>query len=241
MPPVQRLIITREKERSRPWADQLRDEGRQVLELPLLRFVAVPPEPGLADRTFDWILFTSPQGVRAFFASGLRVGDARLGTLGEGTARSLAEAGRSDNLGIQARDGRELATAFVALGEEGCRVLLPGPRKRGPEVMEILTEAGFQVTTAVLYETMPVPAEELPDQPFAEGDVVLFCSPSTVRAFCARWNTRPCAVAIGETTAAVTRQEGFPTTVAETPDLDAMIRAAGADPHASPSNRESRS
>lgn len=234
-----RIVVTREKEQGRPWVAELTARGLPVLELPLLRYAPVAPVPGLADETFDWILLTSPQGVRAFITSGLEMGRARVGVLGEGTARTLADAGLNDDLGLRVRDGRELATAFVALAAEGSRVLVPGPRKRGPAVEQILTEAGFQVTLAPLYETLPVPAAELPDDPFTDHDLVFFCSPSTVRAFCARWDARPAAVAIGETTAAVTRQEGFATAVAETPDLDAMLRAAGLDHHPSPVSRES--
>ena len=227
MPTTTRVIITREKEQGRPWAGQLRSNGWPVLELPLLRFSPVVPANDLIRKTFEWILFTSPQGVRAFFAAGLQVGSAKLGTLGEGTAAVLREVGHSDSLGIQVRDGRELATAFIALVDERARVLLPGPRHRGPEVEEILTAAGFNLTVAPLYETLPVPVDELPEDPFTPDDLVFFCSPSTVRAFCDKWDARPAVVAIGETTAAVTRQEGFPTAVAETPDLEAMIQAAG--------------
>ena len=88
---------------------------------------------------------------------------------------------------------------------------------------------------------MPVPPEELPNTHFDDNDIVFFCSPSTVHAFCAKWNARPLAVAIGETTAAVTQQEGFATVVAETPDLEAMIRAAGLDTLATPITPENES
>ena len=236
-----RIIITREQDLNSVWAAKLQMWGLPVLELPLLRFTALAPAPEVIAGAFDWILFTSPQGVRAFFDAGLSVGNARLGTLGPGTARTLEEAGHADNLGIRAQDGRELATTFVAMAQEGTRVLLPGPKLRGPEVEEILTAAGYEVTVAPLYETLPVPVEELPEAPFAEGDVIFFCSPSTVRAFCAAWTQRPEAVAIGETTAAVMRQEGFATRVAETPDLEAMIQAAGLDSHATPFTPESES
>lgn len=231
-----RIIVTREREQGRPWVEELTRRGHAVLELPLLQFRQLPMPAGLADKGFDWILLTSPQGVRAFLAAGLEIQGARLGVLGDGTASALAAAGLGDDLGLRARDGRELATAFVGIAELGARVLLPGPRKRGPEVEEILTAAGFEVTSAALYETLPVAAPELPEVAFQPDDRVFFCSPSTVRAFCGKWDARPRAVAIGETTAAVTRQLGFATSVAETPDLDAMIRAAGLDPIASPNS-----
>ena len=239
--PFKRVIITREAERTRPWADTLRQKGIPVLEMPLLRFVSLEVDPSLLDQEFDWILLTSPQGVEAFLAAGLKIGNAQLGTLGQGTAQALKEAGCQDNLGITAKDGRELATAFVALAPEGSRVLLPGPRQRGPEVEEILSEAGYQVTTAPLYETVAISPDELPDVPFAEGDVVFFCSPSTVRAFCEKWDARPEGVAIGETTAAIMRQEDFATRVAESPNLEAMVQAAGLDLPEQTHSRESQS
>lgn len=229
MTEIKRIVITRDPERTRLWAERIRNWGYSTLELPLLRFAPLEPDLDLRNRTFDWILFTSPQGVRAYLQADLNPRGARLGTLGQGTASVLRELGLSDNLGIGARDGRELANAFVALAPEGSTVLLPGPRQRGPEVEQILTAAGYQVKMAPLYETLPVPPEELPHTTWEEGDLVLFCSPSTVHSFCGKWDFRPRCVAIGETTAAVTRQKDFPTQVAATPDLEAMLRAAGLD------------
>ncbi len=225
-----RIVITRDPERTQLWARRLESEGYPVLELPLLRFEAIAPDTELRNQSFDWILFTSPQGVRAFLGADLNPRGARLGTLGQGTAGVVAELGLTDHLGIAARDGRELANAFVALAPEGSTVLLPGPRQRGPEVEQILTEAGYQVTMAPLYETLPVPPQDLPADPWQPGDLVFFCSPSTVRAFCGKWESRPRAVAIGETTAQAAIKAGFETVVAATPDLDAMLRAAGLEP-----------
>lgn len=241
MSSYKRVIITREAERTRPWADSLRQKGIPVLEMPLLRFVPLEIEPSLLKQEFDWILLTSPQGVEAFLAAGFQVGSARLGTLGPGTAQALKDAGCQDNLGISAKDGKELATAFVALAPEGSRVLLPGSKRRGPDVEDILTEAGYQVTAAPLYDTVAISPDKLPDVPFAEGDVVFFCSPSTVRAFCEKWDARPEGVAIGEITAAVMRQEDFATRVAEFPNLEAMIQAAGLDYLEPTHSRESQS
>jgi uroporphyrinogen-III synthase len=75
-----------------------------------------------------------------------------------------------------------------------------------------------------------VPPEQLPPAPLAAGDVIFFCSPTAVRAFAAAWNDRPDCVAIGATTAAVAREAGFTPEVAATPDLEAMLRAAGLGP-----------
>ena len=234
-----RIVITRQREQGLPWVRRLEEAGLPVLNLPLLRYAAVPVDPQVDTADFDWILFASPQGVRAFVEAGLERGTARLGSLGTGTARTLGEVGLEDDLGIAARDGRELALAFVALAPEGARVLLPGPVRRSEALPGILADAGYEVTVLNLYETLPV--EDLPEDPLRDDDLLFFCSPSAVRAFCGRYHRRPAAIAIGEATAAVTRQEGFATRVADTPDLEAMLRVAGLDQFTSTSKRESRS
>jgi uroporphyrinogen-III synthase len=59
-----------------------------------------------------------------------------------------------------------------------------------------------------------------------------------VRAFTDAWAERPRCVTIGATTADAARPAGFETAVAVTPDLSAMVRAAGLDPLLGPSTPE---
>ena len=59
---------------------------------------------------------------------------------------------------------------------------------------------------------------------------MFFASPSAVRAFVGAYAERPECVAIGETTARAALEAGFPAAVAATPDLEAMVLAAGLDP-----------
>jgi uroporphyrinogen-III synthase len=236
-----RIVITRQEAQAQPWVRSLSAAGLSVLQLPLLRYASLPVEAAPDPDGFDWILFASPQGVRAFLDGGWSTGSARIGSLGPGTARTLLDAGLKDDLGLSAVDGAELARAFVDLAPGGETILLPGPLKRGTALADILTEAGYRVTRLDLYETLPVPAAMLPDNPILPGDLVFFCSPSAVKAFCLHWDDRPEAIAIGETTAKITRKEGFPTRVAETPDLDAMLRAAGLEEYTPTQSRENPS
>ena len=229
-----RIVLTRQQESNQIWTRQLAAEGHRVLELPLLRFEPVPVPEGFSLTGFDWILFTSPQGVRAFVEAGLQPGSARIATLGAGTRSVLTEQGWSDELGADYLDGSELAAAFAAQVQPPARVLLPGPERRMGDPRESLETAGFSVTELPLYSTRPIPPEALPVAPFADGDIVFLCSPSTVRAFASAWDERPPCVAIGETTAVVTRELGFPTVVADTPDLNAMVLASGLDPLSGP-------
>lgn len=224
-----RIVVTRTREQCRPWRRALEAAGCDLLELPLLRFDVLPAPDGLAPSAFDWILFTSPQGVRAFHDAGFTTDGAGVGVLGAGTAAALAACGGRDDLGIRERDGAGFAHAFALVAEAPASVLLPGPERRLDEPRATLTAAGFDVTDLPLYRTSAVPPADLPDAPWREGDIVFFASPSAVRACVAAWDDRPPCVAIGDTTARAARDAGFDVAVADAPDLQAMVRAAGLD------------
>jgi len=236
-----RIILTRQRDRNKAWAARLVTAGHAVVEVPLIRYESLPVPSGLDASNFDWILFTSPQGVKAFTAAGFSPGDARMAALGAGTAAVLSEAGLRDDLGARTLDGAEFAQAFLARVSNPGRVLLPGPDRRLAEPRASLSAAGFEVTELPLYQTCSVPAKELPTVEFTPGDIVFFCSPSTVRSFAEAWTVRPRCVAIGETTAQTSRPAGFETVVAATPDLSAMVLAAGLGPLPEPVTPEMES
>ncbi len=233
-----RIVLTREAAQCRPWREALAAVGAAVLELPLLRYSPLPSPADVDPAAFDWVLFTSPQGVRAFADAGLSPGTVRVGALGSGTAAALADHGWRDDLGARGCDGVELVRAFVKAGAAPARVLLPGPDRRLPEPAAALRAAGCTVVELPLYRTEPIPAVELPGHPFEEGDLVFFASPSAVGAFAAAYALRPPCVAIGETTAAAARAAGFDPQVADAPDLSAMARVCGLGPVTDPSYRE---
>lgn len=236
-----RIILTRQRDRNKAWAARLEGAGHVVVVVPLIRYESLPVDNELDASSFDWILFTSPQGVKAFMDAGLSPGGARMAALGAGTAAALSAAGLRDDLGARTLDGAEFAQAFLARVSGGGRVLLPGPDRRLAEPRSSLSAAGFEVTELSLYETCSVPVKELPTVEFAPGDIVFFCSPSTVRAFAEAWTVRPRCIAIGETTAQTSRPAGFETVVAATPDLSAMVLAAGLDPLPEPVTPEMES
>lgn len=223
-----RIVLTRTAEQCRPWRAALASAGHAVLELPLLRFT--PLEAPAAAPAADFILFTSPQGVRAFFDAGLDPGAARVGVLGDGSAAALTACGGHDDLELRAPDGARLARAFAARFAAPAVILLPGPDRRLPEPRAALEAAGFTVVDLPLYRTDPVPPAELPEDPWRPGDLIFFASPSAVRACTTAWGAPAPCVAIGGTTAAVAREAGFDTLVADEPTLAAMVRAAGLDP-----------
>lgn len=224
-----RIILTRQEQRNQTWHQSLVKAGIEVLDLPLVRFETLEIPAEYLDRAFHWILFTSPQSVDVFIASALEIKSAKLGALGAGTSAALSANNLSDDLGFNGLDGAELATAFINKVSAPAMVLLPGAARRMADPRETLNDAGFQVTELSTYETLPVHPHEL-TMDFRPRDIVFFCSPSAVRAFIGAFTQRPQCVAIGETTATVCREHKFPTLVAQTPDLEAMVRASGCGP-----------
>lgn len=218
-----RIVLTRQQDQNRPWVERLEGLGIPVLDMPLLTFEMLPaPTPGVTAGV-DWILFTSPRGVLAFGQAGLKTTGCKVGCLGHGTAAALSESGIGDDLGFAGKDGAELAAHFRQRVPAPATVLLPGPEKRMNAPLAILAGAGFTVRELPLYRTVSLPPAAGP----RSEDVLFFCSPSAVRAFAEARAERPRCVAIGETTAAACRERGFPVCVAQNPDLESMLRAAG--------------
>ena len=243
MTAARRIVLTRTSERCEQWRTRLEAAGIATLTLPLIRHEPLPPPDGFDPAGWDWLLFTSPQAATSFAESPLAVLPAECGTrcgaLGEGTRAEMERLGIADDLGVSVNDGIELAHAFAAKVAAPARVLLPGAEKRMREPLDILNAAGFAARDLPLYRTAPTPADELPDDPFRDGDVVFFASPSTVRAFRAKWpDALPGCAAIGETTAAACREAGFDPAVAQSPDLESICRAIGLDIGDTNTNRE---
>lgn len=222
-----RIVLTRTAEQCQPWHQALEARGVKVLSLPLLRFLRLEVQTEVDTTGFDWILFTSPQGVRAFFDAELPHGTAQFGVLGEGTATALQDCGRNDHLGVRALDGSGLAQEFIKRVPSPVRVLLPGPAHRMDDPHATLSAAGYDAIELPLYQTDAVPASDLPASPWQPDDLIFFASPSAVHACVAVWEPNTPCIAIGETTAAAARLAGFKVAIADTPDLEAMIQAAG--------------
>ncbi len=239
-----RIVLTRTRERCESWRARLAAAGIETLVLPLIRHETLPAPADFDPGRWDWLLFTSPQAAVAFaespLAARLANSGARCGALGDGTRAEMERLGIADDLGVSVRDGVELAAAFAERVAAPARVLLPGAEKRMREPLDILTAAGFTARDLPLYRTNPTPPDELPDDPFAPGDLVFFASPSTVRAFRAKWpDAAPDCAAIGETTAVACREAGLLPAVAARPDLESLCRAVGIrldGPHPNPEN-----
>ncbi|MET0341059.1 MAG: uroporphyrinogen-III C-methyltransferase [Polyangiales bacterium] len=193
-----RVLITRPEGQSEEMADALREAGAEAIELPTVRIVP-PSDPALLARhvlragEYDWAVFTSVNGVEAFFEVADRAGkDARLlggvrvAAIGPATRNALARRGvRAD---VMPDEYRGEAVAAEILREtpalSGRRVLIARAEVAREVLPELLRARGAVVDVVPAYRTLAASPERFADirARLTEGtlDVVAFTSSSTV-------------------------------------------------------------
>jgi uroporphyrinogen-III synthase len=228
-----RILLTRpEGEGAEEWAAAFARAGAVPIVYPTVAIV--PPESWqVVDEAiarleaYDWMVFTSQTAVGFFasrlpdgrFPSGLR---AKIAAVGRSTARSVERKGGT--VALVPADSRQegLAEALGTLPAGTC-VLVPLAAGGRPLLAQSLREGGCVVDVVPVYRTEPKP--DLPTPP--EFDVVVFASPSALRAFVMRLGTPSLAgktiAAIGPTTAKEVEASGLRAVVADTPDVDALV------------------
>ena len=161
-----RLLLARPRERMEPLAGRLRTLGAQVLEAPAAELVPVEEDEKIGDcishlETYDWLVFTSPAGVRIFFADMerrkadvRRLGHIRIAVIGEGTGKALEERGIYPDLMPRVYDGVSLGRALAGADIRGKRILLPRAERGNPELVPLLEEAGAAVDDISIYRTL---------------------------------------------------------------------------------------
>src|SRR6185369_12849365 len=110
---------------------RLEELGAEVLELPAIEITPLAfTVPDLAG--YDWLVFTSANGVRAFFHDGLTpagldaraLAGVRLAAIGPGTAKALARHGLRADLVPERFVAESLLAAFPAPDADGAHVLI---------------------------------------------------------------------------------------------------------------------
>lgn len=185
-----RVVVTRAAEQAGELCDALEAHGAEVLRCPTIAFAPMPdmqPLRGCLDRLgeFDWIIFTSTNGVR-FFADelGRRPVPAatRLAVVGSSTAEAAAELLRAPDLVPAMFDAEHLLEAFGDV--HGARFLLPQAEAARPTLAAGLEERGARVDAIPTYRTVPGnPPESVLADIRGGVDALTFTSPTTALYF----------------------------------------------------------
>ena len=233
-----RVVVTRTRSQASQLSRALAELGADPVEVPVIEIV--PPSDGGASlaaavaalATYDWVVFTSPNGVERTFAhipDARALGRARVAAIGPGTAAALAQRRVVADLVPERFVAEALLEAFPAPPEGGGRVLLARAEVARPVLPDGLAARGWVVDVAAAYRTdAPAPTEDALDA-LAGADAVTFTSSSTVTRFVAAFGVEavpPVVACIGPITAATAREAGLEVTVeAAEHTIDGLVAA----------------
>jgi uroporphyrinogen III methyltransferase/synthase len=191
-------VVTRTREQASALVELLSAAGARCLEVPTLEIVP-PDDLGPWDRALErlpdyaWVIFTSANGVAAFFQrlfdKGLDVralGKAKQAAIGPATAQALRERGLVADVVPARYQAEDLAAALLPKIAPGSRVLLARAQAAREVLPEILAQAGVQVEVAPVYQARQpadIPAEARPFIDSGRIDLLTFASSATVHNF----------------------------------------------------------
>lgn len=196
-----RIVVTRAREQAGQLTQMLTDQGAEVIELP---FISVEQYfdgqrvsevlAGIA--VYEWIIFTSANGVKNFFDLFYKayddircLGPMRIAAVGAATAREIEKHKLKVDLVPKQANGDALAKELIENeGVESVQLLvITGNQNRENLVAHLESDEGRAIVdTLPLYRTNKT---DLGLEPSAENfrnegaDAVLFTSSSTVKSF----------------------------------------------------------
>jgi uroporphyrinogen III methyltransferase/synthase len=226
------IVVTRARAQASDLVFRLESLGADCFECPTIR-VAPPEDTGPLDAaienisTYHWLIFTSVNGVTAFFdrffALGRDVralGHIRTATVGPATAAKLLSYGvRSDIVPDNYR-GEAVAAAFAGEDIQGKHILLPRAAQARPVIPNELAKMGAMVSDVPTYRTIQDKrnVDRLMDLlKEKRADLITFTSSSTAKNFRALFTddafkaltAEVPVAAIGPITADTARSLGF--------------------------------
>ena len=238
------ILVTRAADQAVDLQAALSERGAVVVLCPLVRSEALP-EAALPDLAgFDWLVVTSPNGVRylrdrldpSHGTEPVRLPPRlRLAVVGPGTARAaVAMLGAVADLCPEVATGAHLAVACRTAGlPVGARVLRVRGDLAGDEVEEALRDLGAQVSVSTLYRTVRVAPTAEAAALVARGQIaaVTFASGSAVASFEAgfaghRLHPTTLAACLGPVTARAAADCGWQRVVTAAEPTPAAVTAA---------------
>lgn len=224
----QRIIVTRAPEQAGDFAARLRELGAQAIELPVIGLEpALDPAPldaAIANlSTYDWVIFTSANGVRFFLerldrsSADLRSLRARICAIGPATRRAIEDLHLKVDVMPREFVAEGVIAALNADDVNGKKVLLPRAAIARDVIPADLRRRGAQVDVVEAYRSV-IPQEagakvrEIFDDRH-KPDWITFTSSSTVKNFlniAGRERLREIRIAsIGPVTSQTIRDHGF--------------------------------
>jgi uroporphyrinogen III methyltransferase / synthase len=240
-----RIVVTRTRKQASALSEKLRALGAEVLELPTIRIEPATDLRAFAElvqdaHSYDWIVFTSPNGVTAFFDiffklydDSREIGGAKIAAIGPATAQCVKDYHLHVDLQPDEFVAEALAREFKQLGGiENLRILLARAEKARDVLSKQLTDLGAIVDDGFAYRTVPETRDTTgARRRFVEegADLITFTSSSTVENFLALdlpWPQRMQVASIGPITSKTARGHGLKVDLeARRHDIDGLVEA----------------
>ncbi len=241
-----RVLVTRTRTQAGDLSRRLATLGADVIELPAIRIEDPADRLGFGELVLDahkyeWLVFTSPNGVERFFTlfrqlyEDIRsIGGARIAAVGSGTAAKIREYGLGVDLVPETMTADGLLAVLLKIdgGVENRLFLVVRPEDVRHSISAGLTKAGAIADDAIAYRTVPDTSDESGAQArFREegADVLTFASGSAADHFMALHLPIPPAAkiaSIGPVTTAALRAHGLRVDAeADTHDIPGLVEA----------------
>jgi uroporphyrinogen III methyltransferase/synthase len=194
-----RILITRSRAQSKRMAEKISKRGGDPILFPTIEIL--PPEDskdldasirGIAE--FDWVIFTSVNGVERFFQRFFEIREdirhmagPRIGAIGPVTASAIRNLGIKVDLLAREFVAEGVLAQFAGQDMHGKRFLIPRAEKAREVLPDGIAEMGGEVEVVSVYRTVQ-PADSHIDNVRTmlenkEIDAVTFTSSSTVSHF----------------------------------------------------------
>ncbi len=240
-----RIVVTRTRKQAGGLSNKLRALGAHVIELPTIR---IEPPTNLREfaelvqdaHIYDWLVFTSANGVEAFFETFFKlyddtreIGGVRIAAIGPATAQRVRDFHLHVDLQPEESVAEDVVREFKKQGSiENLRILVVRAEKARDLLPRELSAMGAIVDEALAYRTVPETrdAAGARRQLTATGaDLITFTSSSTVENFLALglpWPTGMRIASIGPITSSTARNHGLKVDVeARQHDVDGLVQA----------------
>ncbi len=193
------VVVTRARRQASELTKQLKYLGAHVLETPTIK-IAPPDNLEKIQQAFeklmdyDWIVFTSTNGVEAFFKylflyqlDGRDLVKNKIAAVGTTTSQALLNYGISADLVPETFTSAAIVEALRQSDDiQGLRYLLPRTNIAPKELPDALKEHGGRVDDVVFYQTQPDFQHQSLLEKYLDQDRIdwiVFTSSSTVKNF----------------------------------------------------------
>jgi uroporphyrinogen III methyltransferase/synthase len=229
-----RILVTRTREQAGLFSALLNALGAHCIEFPTIE-IQPPLSWEKLDQavrslaSYDWILFTSVNGVKYFFERLYALGkdvrdlrDIKIGAIGPQTSQAIRDCGIRPDFMPAEYKAEAMVAAFKKLAIQGQRVLIPRAAQARDILPQELARIVGRVEVVEAYQTVkPVLQKEEIVSMLQKGaiDLITFTSSSTVRNFMEilapeeevlkRWQIQGVVACIGPITAQTAREYGL--------------------------------